>query len=110
MCKLVNIQDEYDVYIGRGKDPKTNIISKWGNPYSHLDKSIAKYKVDTTEEALQKFEEYLLSNKELFNSLSELKYKKISCWCRNHTKCHGAIIKKYVDKLEREDERKNLFN
>ena len=99
MCKVVNVKEEYDVYIGRGCCPKTSKQGKWGNPFSHLENSIALYKVSTIEEAIDKYEEYLLANKELFNSLHELKYKRIACWCKNKSKCHGSIIKKYVDKL-----------
>jgi len=101
MCKVVNIKEEHDVYVGRP--------SKWGNPYTHLDKSIAKNKVDTVDKAIEKYEEYLINNKELFSSLHELKHKKIACWCKTK-KCHAYILKKYVDKLEKEDERKNLLN
>lgn len=100
MCEIVNINSEYDIYVGRP--------SKWGNPYSHLDKSLAEYKVESVDDALKKYEEYLLNNKKLFDSLSELKYKKIACWCKTK-KCHAYILKKYVDKLEQNDDRKNLL-
>ena len=110
MCSMVNIKEDYDVYIGRGCCPKTGKLGRYGNPFSHLEKSIALYKVEKIEEALEKFEEYLLNDKELFNSLHDLKYKKLACWCTNKSKCHGIIIKKYVDKLEREDERKEILN
>ena len=100
MCEIVNINSEYDIYVGRP--------NKWGNPYSHLDKSLAEYKVESVDDALKKYEEYLLNNKKLFDSLSELKYKKIACWCKTK-KCHAYILKKYVDKLEQNDERKNLL-
>jgi len=102
MCKVVNInQDDYDVLIMRP--------SKWGNPYSHKEGTLAEFKVDTREEAVQKFESYLLNNKELFNSLSELKYKILGCCCKPKS-CHGDIIKKYVDRLENIDKRNDLLN
>ena len=100
MCEVVNIKDNYDVYVGRP--------SKWGNPYTHLEKSAAKFKVDSIEEAVKKYEEYLISNKELFNSLFELKNKKIACWCKTK-KCHAYILKKYVDMLEKKDLRKKML-
>ena len=102
MCEVVNINKEYDVYVGRP--------NKWGNPFTHLEKhTLAEYKVESVDEALEKYEKYLLENKELFDSLSELKYKTIACWCKTK-KCHAQIIKKYVDKLEKLDERNNLLN
>lgn len=97
MCKLVNIRKSpCDVNICRP--------SKWGNPYSHLNVSSAKYKVDTVEDAVKAYEAYLLSNQELMESLHELKYKTIGCVCGTRSPCHGKVLKKYVDQLERKDE------
>lgn len=103
MCKIVHFRkDPYDIYIGRP--------SKFSNPYSSKPGTLAKYKVNSREESLLKFEEYLLNNKNLMDSLYELKYKTLGCFCKNKLKpgqknatgksCHGDIIKKYVDKLE----------
>ncbi len=78
----------FDVYIGRP--------SKWGNPYSHKDDTIAEFRVKDRKEAVQKFEEYLLGNEELMKSLSELKGKTLGCWCKPSS-CHGDILKKYAD-------------
>lgn len=103
MCKVVHCKkDKFDVYIGRP--------SKWGNPYSYKDDTLAEFKVDTREESIKKYEEYLLSNEELMKSLSELKYKTLGCWCKPKKSCHGDIIKKYVDRLEDLDKRKQLIN
>ena len=78
----------FDIYIGRP--------SKWGNPYSHKDDTIAEFKVKDRREAVQKFEEYLLGNEELMKSLNELKGKTLGCWCKPAS-CHGDILKKYAD-------------
>jgi len=83
--------------------------SKWGNPYSHLDFSTAEFKVKSVEEAVQKFEEYLLNNSDLMNSLSELKYKTLGCVCKTNGLCHGKVLKKYVDRLEYQDEFNELM-
>ena len=60
---IINIKDglPYDIYIGRP--------SKWGNPFSHKEETIAEYKVRSRKEALEKYREYLLNNEELMNSL-----------------------------------------
>lgn len=96
MCEVVNKKDLTDaagtVYIGRP--------SKWGNPFSHRDGTIAKYKVSSRKEALEKYEKYLLDNRALMDSLHELKGKTLVCWCKPKA-CHGDILKKYVDKLEK---------
>ena len=103
MCKVVNkrFTQKFDVDITRP--------SKWGNPYSHLNFSLAEYKVDTPEDAVKFFEEYLINNDELMNSLHELKYKVLGCVCSKNAPCHGKILKKYVDRLEYLDELNNHF-
>lgn len=81
-------KEEFDVYVGRG--------SKWGNPYSHKEGTLAEHVVGSRPEAIQKFEEYLLSNEELMESLSELKGKTLGCWCKPKS-CHGDILLRYAN-------------
>ena len=81
-------KEEFDVYVGRG--------SKWGNPYSHKEGTLAEHVVGSRSEAIQKFEEYLLSNEELMGSLSELKGKTLGCWCKPKS-CHGDILLRYAN-------------
>lgn len=73
----------FDVYIGRP--------SKWGNPFSHLDGTLAEWKVATRKEAVQKFREWLLLQPELMAALPELKGKILGCWCAPKY-CHGEIL------------------
>lgn len=83
---LVNLNKEpYDVYIGRG--------SKWGCPYTIIKDrpTLAKEIVDTKEEALSKYKEYVLSSPELMDSLDELEGKVLGCFCKPE-KCHGDIL------------------
>lgn len=90
-CKVVHCKKEpYDVYIGRP--------SKWGNPYTHLkDKTTkAEFIVDTREEAIKKYEEYLLNNPELISSIPELYGKTLGCWCSPKS-CHGDVLVKWVE-------------
>ena len=103
MCKVVHFKkDDYDIYIGRLPDGEYN---KWAYP-----KELRETFPEGTprQEIIDAYEDYLLSNKELMNDLHELKYKTLGCWCKPKS-CHGDILKKYVDKLERIDERKNLL-
>lgn len=81
MTKVVNIkQDDYDVYIGRG--------SKWGNPYK-IGKD------GTRKEVIKKYEKYLLNSSELLDSLEELRYKKLGCYCKPKI-CHGDVLVKFL--------------
>lgn len=101
MCRVVNkYHDNYDIDITRP--------SKWSNPYSHKDGTLAQFKVDTREEAIEMFESYLLDNSELINSLHELKYKTLGCVCKPK-RCHGDILVKYVSRLEAIDKRDDFF-
>ncbi len=86
MNKVVHCKkDRYDIYIGRP--------SKWGNPFS-IGKD------GTREEVMQKYENYLLNNLNLMNSLYELKDKVLGCWCKPKI-CHGDILIKYIERLEK---------
>ncbi len=99
MAKLVNIKkSNYDVYIGRP--------SIWGNPFSHKEGTLAKYKVDSVKEAIIEYEKYLLNNQILFNKLESLKNKTLGCYCTECIEykdddkliCHGQILLKYIQK------------
>jgi hypothetical protein len=84
--KLVNLYKEpYDVYIGRG--------SKWGCPYTTIKdrETLADEVVDSKEEALSKYKEYVLNNPDLMGSLGELEGKTLGCFCKPK-QCHGDIL------------------
>ena len=83
-------KEKYDVYIGRGRG------SIWGNPYSHKEGTLAEFRVNSREEAIKKFEEYLLSNEDLMKDLPSLRGKVLGCWCAPKS-CHGDVLAKYAD-------------
>ena len=83
---VVNLNKEpYDVYIGRG--------SKWGNPYTTIKnkETLASEIVETSEEAISKYKDYVLSNPDLYNSLDELEGKVLGCFCKPKP-CHGDVL------------------
>jgi Domain of unknown function (DUF4326) len=80
----------YDVYIGRPSD--------WGNPFSHLESSVARFKVATREEAIEKYREWIKTQPQLLARLPELKGKILGCWCRPLA-CHGDILAEMADAL-----------
>ena len=65
--------------------------SKWMNPFS-----IKKY--GSAKIVCEKYEEYIRSNPELFNSISELKGKTLGCWCHPEM-CHGDILIKLINEV-----------
>lgn len=79
--KVVHFKKTHsDIYIGRP--------SKWGNPFE-IGKD------GTRSEVIAKYEDYVLNNKELMDSLHELEGKILGCWC--HPKpCHGDVLVKLV--------------
>lgn len=89
MVRVVHCKKEpYDVYIGRP--------SKWGNPYSHKEGTLAKFKVDTREEAVERYRDYILSRPDLLDQLPELQGKVLGCWCSPKA-CHGDILIELVN-------------
>lgn len=77
------MKEKYDVYIGRP--------GKWGNPFSHKDGTRAPVKVASRIEAVSRYREYLLNNKELLKDLHELRGKVLGCWC-SPNECHGDVL------------------
>lgn len=92
MTKIVNIYHRvpYDVYIGRP--------SKWGNPFSHLDGTLAEYKVATRDEAVDRYAEWIKKQPELLAALDELKDKTLGCFCAPK-RCHGDVLKQLAEKI-----------
>lgn len=84
--RIVNLNKEpYDIYIGRG--------SKWGCPYTIIKDrpTLAKEIVNSKEEALSKYKEYVLNSPELMESLDELDGKVLGCFCKPEL-CHGDVL------------------
>jgi hypothetical protein len=77
------------VYIGRP--------SKYGNPFSHKEDTLAQFKTSTKEESLQRYKEWLLSQPSLISEMKvELKGKILGCWC-SPARCHGDIIIEVIE-------------
>jgi len=95
MTKVVHCKKEpYDVYIGRGYH------SKWGNPFSHKENTLAKYKVKSRDESIKSYEKWITEGEGiiLLNDLHELKNKTLGCWCKpcKYMGCHGDVLAKLV--------------
>jgi len=110
MTKVVHcMRENYDVYIGRGSDPKTGKYSKWGNPFSYKEGTIAKYKVNSLEECLQKYKEWIVKQDDLMKEIPKLKGKTLGCWCKpkegfkGRVLCHGQILAALAEGVNPED-------
>jgi len=103
--KVVNIKTHIptpnDIYIGRG--------SPLGNPYTHLplNKTIACVHVDTRNDAIEKYKEYILkeiiSNCLIQKAIENIKHKakegdvNLVCHCAPKS-CHGEILSRLITK------------
>lgn len=88
MCTVVNkYKEEYDVYIGRG--------SVYGNWYSHLPETKAKFKTETREESVIKYKDQLWSQirsgEITIEMLKSLHGKRLGCFCKPKS-CHGDTL------------------
>lgn len=82
-------KEPYDIYIGRG--------SKWGNPYSHKENTAALWVVETREDAIRLYEEWVRAQPELVVAVKmELKGKILGCWC-SPLACHGEVLIKIAN-------------
>lgn len=92
--QVVNVHYQaYDVYICRG--------SKWGNPYSYKAGTKADWNVDSREEAVDAYRDYLLngSGQYLLSHLDKLKGKRLGCFCV--PRCyHDHVLAELADQLE----------
>lgn len=89
---VVNLkEDAFDVYIGRG--------SKWGNPFSHLDRLFPNPNlvwVESRAVAIERYREYLEDHPELMDDLHELRGKVLGCYCKPLA-CHGDVLAELAD-------------
>lgn len=78
------------VYIGRP--------SPWGNPYSHKDDTLAKYVVDTREEAISAFRRWIEQIVQLDPSAFDelLDATALVCWCAPNS-CHGDVLAEWIE-------------
>lgn len=85
-------KEPFDVYIGRP--------SRWGNPYSHQPETIARYRVETRQEAINAYQQHLWreirGGRITLEELAELDGKTLGCWCSPKA-CHGEVLLEFAD-------------
>lgn len=82
-------KEPFDVYIGRG--------SYWGNPFSEKNGTKAIVKVNSREEAIAMYREWLLTQPDMLaRARQELKGKILGCWCYPKP-CHGDVLVELVN-------------
>lgn len=84
-------KEEFDVDIQRP--------TKWGNPFSHLKRSVAEFKTKDLQETYDRYREYIekkCQDPEFLEELKELKGKRLGC-CGKEL-CHGKILIEMIEK------------
>lgn len=85
-------KERYDVYVGRGKCPRTGQPGEWGNPFAHVDSDLAQWKVRTPQEAVDRHAAWVRSQPDLVERIKkELRGRVLGCWCRRPP-CHGHTL------------------
>jgi len=78
----------YDVYIGRGRCPRTGRPGRWGNPFRVGPDG-------DREEVIERYREWLWreisSGRIDLAALAALHGKRLGCWCAP-SRCHGEIL------------------
>ena len=96
MTKVVNkYKESFDIYIGRP--------SEWGNPFSHKEGTLAEFKVNTREEAIGKYREWIVTQPNLLRQLPTLKNKVLGCYCKPQA-CHGDVLVELINRFCYNDE------
>ena len=104
MTEIVNLKhDAYDVYIGRQRQKY-----HYGNPFSTKSSSIAEIQVNSTEEAVSKFRDWLhgtnyqwiepTRRKWILNNLESLRGKRLGCFVVQDCVMELFILN-YLEKL-----------
>lgn len=90
---LVHCQhDDYEVYIGRGRDPRSGEAGRWGNPFRIGEDG-------TRDEVLGKYRLWICKEVEAgrieLSDLAALHGKVLGCWCAPE-RCHGEILARWA--------------
>ena len=94
MTRVVNkYKERGTVYIGCG--------SRWGNKFSHLEGTQATVVVETREEAVARYEDWIRNSTDkqaqyCRDSLWMLRGETLECFCAPQA-CHGDVLVKLVE-------------
>ena len=100
--RVINMRDSNAVENAKrqGVFIRIDRATKFGNPFSHKTAgTLAKYYVETREEAVASYRDWVQSQPELMANLYELKDKVLGCWCKPLA-CHGDVLAELADALD----------
>jgi len=79
------------IYVGRP--------TKWGNKFTHKNGTAAQFIVSSREEAVEAFENWIMSDEQASlreSAKVELKGKDLGCWCAPLA-CHAEVLLKVAN-------------
>jgi Domain of unknown function (DUF4326) len=81
-------REAYDVYVGRGRDPRTGEPGRWGNPF-RIGRD------GNRAEVIARYRRWLWAEIETgrieLADLASLDDKRLGCWCSPQP-CHGDVL------------------
>lgn len=82
--RRVHVTGIYDVYCMRP--------GPWGNPFSHVHGTLAKFKTKNREESVEQFRRWLRHRPDLVKrAVEELRGKRLACICGADQSCHVDV-------------------
>lgn len=82
--RRVHMSGVYDVYCGRP--------GPWGNPFSSVHGTLAKFKTKNRDDSVEQFAKWLRYQPALLaRGIEELKGKRLACFCKPDEKCHVDV-------------------
>lgn len=86
-------KEPYDVYVGRGRDPRTGEPGRWGNPF-RIGRD------GSREEVISRYATWLAVEVDAerigLAELAALDGKVLGCWCAPRA-CHGEVLERASD-------------
>jgi hypothetical protein len=81
-------RERYDIYVGRGRDPRSGEPGRWGNPF-RIDRD------GDRDEVIARYRRWLRSEIKAgrisLPELAALHGKVLGCWCAPRA-CHGEVL------------------
>ena len=89
--RRVHVSGVYDVYCARP--------SPWGNPFSHAQGTLAKFKTKNRRDSIEQFRKWLRFQPELISRARiELTGKRLACFCQLTEECHVDVWIEVIEK------------
>lgn len=92
------------VHMSSGCDVLIDRTTPWGNPFTHKPSALAEVRVDSRDEAIEAFAEWVTESLDpkavwIRDHVHTLRGKRLGCWCPPR-RCHGEVLADMADGRE----------